>query len=418
MTATLPATFRALRHRNFRLFLFGQLVSLTGSWMQSLAQSWLVWRLSESAFLLGLVGFCQMGPVLVLGLVGGLAADRYDRHRIVLLTQAAALLQAGLLAGLTLTHLVTVPSVLALALLLGVINAFDMPGRQSLLVQLVAREDLPNGIALNSSVFNGTRIVGPAIAGFVVGHWGEGACFAINAASYVAVLGALLAMRVERRPPSAGPARPWAQLKAGFAYASATPHVRLLLLLMAACGAFGISYLSFLPAVAGGVLKSDARGLGILMACAGGGALAAALVLARRRDLRGLRTGVPVCAAAFGALLVSFAFSRSFALSALLVAALGFAMMAQMAGTNTLLQSLVPDELRGRLMSLYTMTVVGTSPVGALVMGRASSWVGLPAVLAAGGVVVLLSGLALILPLRRALAGRSTPAAVPGGAGV
>jgi predicted MFS family arabinose efflux permease len=187
--------------------------------------------------------------------------------------------------------------------------------------------------------------------------------------------------------------------------------VRLLLLLMSISGAFGISYLAFLPAVAGGVLKSDARGLGILMACAGGGALAATLVLARRQDLRGMRTGVPVAAALFGGLLLAFSLSRSFVLSATLVAALGFAMMSQMAGTNTILQSLVPDELRGRVMSLYTMTVVGTSPLGALVIGRLSSWYGLPHVLAAGGATVMLAGLALVFPLRRALAGRTAPAA-------
>lgn len=399
----MPATLRALRHRNFRLFFAGQAVSLVGAWMQSLAQGWLVWRLSESTFLLGAVGFCQMGPVLVLGLAGGLAADRYDRRRIVLVTQTAALLQAGLLAVLTLAGSITVRQVLALALAAGVINAFDLPGRQSLLVQLVEREDLLNAIALNSGVFNGARIIGPALAGFVVGLWGEGVCFALNAVSYLAVLAGLLAVRLPARAPATEPPRPWHRLREGFAYAAGTPHVRVLLAGMAISGVFGISYLSFLPAIAGDVLHIGASGLGMLMASAGAGALTAALTLARRQDTRGLRTVVPVATAGLGALLVAFAWSQSAAASALLVAGLGFCMMAEMAGTNTLLQAHVPDTVRGRLMSLYTITVVGTAPFGALALGRVAAVAGLRPVLAAGGAVVLAAGLALLVPLRRSL---------------
>jgi MFS family permease len=396
-------TIRALRHRNFRLFFFGQLVSLVGSWMQSLAQGWLVWRLSGSTFLLGVVGFCQMAPVLVLGLIGGVVADRFDRHRIVIATQAAALVQATLLATVTLSGTVQVWHVMALALLLGTINAFDMPGRQAFLVQMVERADLANAIALNSSIFNGARIVGPALAGIVVRLWGEGVCFAMNAVSYLAVLGSLLAMRLPARSAPAQGGDAWSRVGEGLRYAWDTPHVRALLSLMAVTGFFGISYISFLPAYAGGLLGSDAGGLGLLMSFAGLGALAAAMVMAQRSGTSGLERTVPATALGFGICLAAFSFSESLALSCVLITGVAFCMMMQMAGTNTLLQSLVPDALRGRLMSLYTVTFIGMSPIGSLVMGRVSSSLGLRPVLAGGAVLVVLGGVAFYGPLYRSV---------------
>ncbi len=286
LSSALSRTLRALRHRNFRLFFFGQMVSLTGSWMQGLAQGWLVWRLTQSTFLLGLVGFAQLAPVLLLGLVGGVAADRFERRRIVLATQVVALAQSVALAALTLSGRITVGQVLALATVMGVVNAFDFPGRQSLISELVEREDLGNAIALNSTIFNGARIVGPSLAGAIVAAWGEGTCFAINAVSYLAVIASLLAMRFPARPAAAARDGAWRGLLEGVAYARRTPHVRALLGLVALTSVFGMSYLSFLPAFAGGVLERGPGGLGLLMGSVGAGAVVGALSLAWRRGIR------------------------------------------------------------------------------------------------------------------------------------
>jgi MFS family permease len=394
-------TLRALKHRNFRLFFFGQLTSLTGSWMQSLAQGWLVWRLTHSAWLLGLVGFFQMAPVLFLGLLGGVAADRFDRHRIVIATQTAALIQSVILAALTLAGVITVWEILALAAVLGVVNAFDMPGRQAFLVQMVGREDLGNAIALNSSIFNGARIVGPAIAGFVVSRWGEGACFAVNAVTFLAVLASLFAMRLEKRTAARPPGGTWQRLQEGFAYSWRTPHVRALLTLVTVTSLFAFPYIVFLPALAGGVLNRDATGLGILMTFSGVGALSGALVLAHREGIRGLGRLTGHMAMAFGAALVLFGYSSDFWLSCFALALVGFFMMCQMAATNTLLQSLVPEDLRGRLMSLYVITFVGVAPVGSLIMGKVAERVGVQAAIMGGGLVTVVAGLVFRLSVPR-----------------
>lgn len=386
-------TLRALRHRNFQLFFFGQLTSLVGSWMQSLAQGWLVWRLTHSAWLLGLVGFFQMIPVLLLGLIGGVVADRFDRHKVVTATQSAALVQAVILTALTLSGSITVWEIMALAALLGVINAFDMPGRQAFLVQMVGKDDLGNAIALNSSIFNGARIVGPAVAGFVVARWGEGVCFLVNAVSFLAVLASLLAMRVPKLEIRRREGGTWARLREGFAYSWKTPHVRALLSLVTLTSLFALPYSVFLPALAGGVLKRGASGLGVLMTSAGLGALLGALSIAHREGIRGLGRLTGDMAMAFGAALTAFGFSTNFWLSCFLLACIGFFMMCQMAATNTLLQSLVPEELRGRLVSLYVITFVGMAPIGSLVMGRVAAATGVQEVLVAGGLVTLAGGL-------------------------
>ena len=390
ISAALSRTLRALRHRNFRLFFFGQLVSLTGSWMQGLAQGWLVWRLTQSTFLLGLVGFAQLAPVLVLGFVGGVAADRFERRRIVLATQIVALVQSATLAALTLSGRIAVWQVLVLATVLGVVNAFDFPGRQSLLSDLVDREDLGNAIALNSTIFNGARIVGPSLAGAIVARWGEGVCFALNAVSYLAVIASLLAIRVAARPAAAGAgAGAWKGFLEGLAYARRTPHVRALLALVALTSIFGMSYLSFLPAFAGGVLGRGPEGLGMLMASVGAGAIVGALTLAWRHGIRGLDGVVFRHALIFGSAVLVFSLSRSFPLSCAAVAAAGYGAMVQMAACNTLLQALVPDALRGRLMSLYTVVFAGLMPLGSLSIGFATRWAPLPATLSACSLVVL-----------------------------
>ncbi len=389
-------TLRALRHRNFRLFFFGQLVSLIGTWMQSLAQGWLVWRLSHSAWLLGLVGFCQMAPVLFLGLLGGILADRFDRHRMVIATQSAALVQSVLLAALTLTGAITVWQIMALALLLGVVNAFDMPIRQAFLVQMVGREDLGNAIALNSSIFNGARIIGPAVAGLVVARWGEGMCFSLNAVSFLAVLASLIAMRLDKRPLPRPEGNTGQRLAEGFSYAWRTPHVRVLLSLMMVTSLFAFPFTSFLPALVGGVLHQGAGGLGTLMTCSGIGALLGALAVARREGIRGMGRLVGTTGAGFGLFLMAFGLSRSFWLSCALILAVGFCMMIQMASTNTLLQSLVPEELRGRLMSLYTVTFVGVAPIGSLLLGWLAHYLKIQWVLVGGGAITAAAGVVFI----------------------
>jgi MFS family permease len=394
ISAALSRTLRALRHRNFRLFFFGQLVSLTGAWMQGLAQGWLVWRLTQSTFLLGLVGFAQLAPVLLLGFVGGVAADRFERRRIVLATQLVALVQSATLAALTLSGHVTVWQVLALATLLGLVNAFDFPGRQSLISELVEREDLGNAIALNSTIFNGARIVGPSLAGAIVARWGEGVCFALNAVSYLVVIASLLAMRFPARGAAGARGGAWAGFLEGVAYARRTPHVRALLALVALTSIFGMSYLSFLPAFAGGVLGRGPEGLGLLMASVGTGAIVGALSLAWRHGICGLDGVVFRHALIFGAAVLVFSLSRSFPLSCAAVAAAGYGAMVQMAACNTLLQALVPDALRGRLMSLYTVVFAGLMPLGSLAIGFASRWTPLPATLSACSLLVLAAAIA------------------------
>ncbi|MBP7146737.1 MAG: MFS transporter [Acidobacteria bacterium] len=383
---------RSLRHRNFRLFLLGQVVSLTGTWMQSLAQGWLVWRLTHSAWLLGVVGFAQMGPVLVLGLVGGLAADRFDRWRLVVCTQCASLLQAASLATLVLSGHIAVGHVLALAAVLGAINAFDMPARQAFLVQMVGPEDLPNAIALNSTTFNGARVVGPSLAGLVVAAWGEGVCFALNAVTYAAVIGSLFAMRLPKRAQRHGREGAVRRLSRGLAYAWHTPHVRALLSLTAVSSIFGMSYNAFVPAFAGEVLHRDARGLGVLMGSIGVGAMLGALLMAARQGIHGLARTLGAMAVLFGAAITTFGLSRTFGLSCAAVAVVGFSMVVQLAGTNTLLQSLVPDDMRGRLMSFYTVVFVGFAPIGSLLQGRLAAAIGVQHAVVIGGAITMLAG--------------------------
>ncbi len=368
--------------------------------MQNLAQGWLVWRLGGSPWLLGLVGFAQSFPVLLLGLLGGWAADRFDRHRLVMLMQTASLVPSVVLAALTLSGAVQIWHVIVLAAFLGAVNAFDMPARQAFLVRMVGLEDLGNAIALNSSIFNGARIVGPAVAGLVTGLWGEGACFALNALSFGAVLASLAAMRLDRERRRSGPGA-WHQIREGLAYAWRTPHTRALLGLITATSLLGLPYSALLPAIAGGVLGTDARGLGLLMSCAGIGSLAGALSMARRASLKGLGRHAGLMASLFGATLALFALSERFALSAALLVVLGFCFMSQMAAVNTLLQSLVPEPLRGRLMSLYVVTFVGMTPLGSLAMGHFSSRFGVQEVLFAGGVLTLVSAMAFLAHLPR-----------------
>jgi MFS family permease len=383
------ATFRALRHYNFRLFFGGQLVSLVGTWMQSVAQSWLVYRLTGSPLLLGLVGFANQAPIFLLATVGGAIADRRARRDVLVVTQTTSMMLAFALAALTLSGVVRPWEVFALAASLGAVNAFDIPARQAFVVEMVGKEDLPNAIALNSSMFNGARILGPSIAGLLVAAIGEGWCFFANGVSFVAVVAALMAIRVPKRKIPAATSRPFAHAAEGFQFVWRTTPVRAILLLLGITSATGMPYAVLMPIFADRVLHAGARGLGTLMGASGVGALAGALALASRESVRGLGRWVAISAATFGFALVLFSQSRRLWLSELLVMPVGAGMMVQMAASNTLVQTMTPDHLRGRVMAVYAMMFMGMAPVGALLAGAAATRLGAPATVGIGGLVAM-----------------------------
>ncbi|HVO71743.1 MAG TPA: MFS transporter, partial [Aggregatilineaceae bacterium] len=385
-------TLRALRHRNFRLFFGGQIVSLTGTWMQSVAQAWLVYRLTGSSFLLGAVGFAGQFPVFLVAPFGGIAADRANRQRLVIATQAASMILAAILAWLTLTHRVDKWHVLVLAGLLGVVNAFDIPARQSFLIDMVGKEDLMNAIALNSSMFNGARVVGPAVAGILVARIGEGWCFGVNAISYIAVIAGLMMMKVKcpRRSTSDSPL---ADIVEGFRWVYSTRIIRTLLVLLGLVSLVGMPYTVLMPIFADKILHGGARGLGILMGATGVGALLGALTLASRTGVKGLGRLVAWSCGGFGVGLILFAFSRWFWISTVLLLPVGYSIMLQMACSNTLIQTMVPDRLRGRVMALYSMMFMGMAPFGALFGGTVADRLGAPMTVAVGGLASVIGAI-------------------------
>ncbi len=385
---------RALRHRNFRLFTIGQTLSLVGTWMQQVAVSWLVYRLTGSAFLLGLVAFVSQGPVFLLSPLAGVLADRHDKRTIVLVTQTVMMVQAFLLAGLVLTQRATVGWIIPLMAVLGAATGFDIPARQAFLVEMVGdRDDLPNAIALNSSMFNAARLVGPAIAGLLVAAVGEGLCILVNAVSYVAVLVALLAMRLPERGPR-GHATPVLEgLTEGFRYAYGFQPMRSILQLVAFVSLVAVPTSVLLPVIATKVLGGGAGTLGFLVAAQGLGALAGALYLASRSSVRGLSGVIVWSAALFGASLIVVGISRLHVLSLAGLALSGFGMMVQMASSNTVLQTIVDDDKRGRIMSLYSMAYTGVSPLGSLLVGAAAGAIGAPVAIALGGIGCLIATL-------------------------
>ena len=394
-TASSPkwaTTLRALRHRNFQLFFGGQLLSLTGTWMQTTAQAWLVYRMTNSALLLGSVGFASQIPVFLVAPIGGITADRRNRQHLVIATQTASMILAGILAWLTLTGRVQVWHIFVLAALLGVVNAFDIPGRQSFLVDMVGKEDLMNAIALNSSMFNGARVIGPAIAGILVARIGEGWCFAANAISYIAVIVGLLLMKV-LSPPRASKQSPIEDIIEGFRWVNHTKVIRALLLLIGLVSLVGMPYTVLMPVFADKVLHGGARELGILMGATGVGALFGALTLAAKTGVTGLGRWVAITCATLGISLFLFSFSTSFWLSAALLLPAGYSMMLQMACSNTLIQTMVPDQLRGRVMSLYSMMFMGMAPFGAFFGGALAHRIGAPITVASGGVACVIGAI-------------------------
>ena len=385
----LPSVLRSLHHRNYQLFFGGQLISLTGTWMQTVAQSWLVYRLTGSAVLLGFVGFSSQIPVFLLAPVGGSAADRYNRRRILVATQTAAMLLAFILAALTLSGRVQVWHVFVLAAFLGVVNAFDLPTRQAFVADMVGREDLINAIALNSTMFNGARMIGPAVAGLLIDTIGEGWCFLANGVSYLAVIAGLLMMSMTVRTRVPLPGSALASIIEGFRYVKRTGPIRALLLLLGLVSLVGMPYTVLMPIFADQILHGGPRGLGILVSAIGFGALAGALTLAAKKGIRGLNSWVALSAAGFGVSLIMFSLSRSFWLSAALLLPVGFSVMVEMASSNTLIQSLVPDSLRGRVMAVYSMMFMGMAPLGSLLAGALAQHLGAPATVAVGGVVCM-----------------------------
>jgi MFS family permease len=391
--ASLSVTLRALRHRNFRIFTIGQTVSLIGTWMQQVAVGWLVYRMTESALLLGVVGFVSQGPGFLIAPFAGELADRYNKRRMVIVTQSVMMVQALVLAALILSGHVTIGWIVVLMAILGAATGFDIPTRQSFIIEMVDdRADLPNAIALNSSIFNAARLVGPAIAGFAIAALGEGWVILLNGISYIAVLAGLLSMRMPPRPHPRHHGAVLRRMGEGFAYAFGFEPIRAVLALVATVSLLGVPFSVLLPIMATDVLEGGPGTLGLLMSATGFGALAGALFLASRRTIVGLGRVIVFCAVLFGASLMAFAVSRWLVLSLPLLALAGFGMMAQMASSNTVLQTVVDDDKRGRVMSFYTMAFTGTAPIGSLLLGVLASSFGAPLAIALGGGVCIIAG--------------------------
>jgi len=396
----LSHAWRALRHRNFRLFISGQTVSLIGTWMTRIATSWLVYRLTGSALLLGTIGFVGQIPTFLFAPIAGVWVDRSNRHKVLLVTQALLMAQALTLAILTLTHTITVPILLVLSALQGFINAFDMPARQSFIIRMVEdRSDLPNAIAINSSMVNVTRLIGPSIAGILIAITGEGLCFLIDGLSYSAVLLSLFLMHVSPEKQLSGRSSALTQLKEGWSYVSHSRPVRAILLLFAVVSLMGMPYLVLMPIFAAQILHGGAHTMGFLMAASGIGALVSSLWLTTLRNPAGLERMIPFAALTFALGLLGFALSTNFWLSMLLVMVAGAGMILGLAASNTVIQTIVPEQMRGRVMSYYTMAFIGMAPFGSLLAGSMAHKLGAPHTVLINGSIVLVAALIFFLRL-------------------
>ena len=386
--------WRALRHRNFQLFFVGQSISVIGTWMTRLATSWLVYRLTHSALLLGVVTFAGQIVSFALGPFAGVWVERLNRRKLLVWTQAAAAIQSLAMAALTLAHVITLWEVVALAALQGVINAFDMPGRQSFLVQMVDdRNDLSNAIAINSSMANGARLIGPAIAGLVIGAFGEGWCFLIDGISYFAVVASLLLMRIKPQEIRRGAASMFEQIGEGWEYVRSFSPIRTILLLFALVSLMGYPYAVLLPLFAGQILHGGAYTLGWLTAASGIGALVSGLSLAARKSVVGLTRMIQIAVSMLGFALILFGLSRALWLSLVLMVFVGFGLMQGASVSNTIVQSLVPEDKRARVMSYYTMAFFGAAPFGSLLAGALAHQIGAPYTVMLTGAVCVLGSL-------------------------
>jgi len=389
--AGLSHVWRALRHRNFRLFFGGQTISLIGTWMTRVATSWLVYRLTKSSLLLGTVGFAGQIPTFLLAPLAGVIVDRIDRRRVLVWTQTLAMVQSLLLAWLTLSHRINIGEVLALSAMQGVINAFDMPGRQSFMIRMVEdRADLSNAIAINSSMVNAARLLGPSLAGLLIAVTNEGWCFLVDGVSYIAVIASLLMMRITHDAPRHQGATMMEQLRQGWDYVAESLPIRSILTLFALISLMGWPFMVLMPIFAAQVLHGGPHTLGFLMGAVGLGSLISALFLAARRSVRGLLKVIPTGAALFGIGLVAFGFSHSIWLSIPLMFVTGYGMLLGITTSNTILQTLVDEKMRGRVMSYYTMAFVGMAPFGSLLAGALAHAIGAPR-------TVIISGIACII---------------------
>jgi MFS family permease len=385
-----------MQHRNFQLFIGGQLVSLIGTWMQTTAQQWLVYKLTGSVVLLGVLAFANQIPMLFLASVGGYVGDRYNRHRGVIATQTTSMVLAFVLAGLTLTNRIDTWELIVIAFLTGIVNAFDVPIRQSFFVHMVGKEDLPNAIALNSSIFNGARVVGPALAGIAITWLGEGWCFFVNGLSFVAVIVALLMMRLERTPMKKSSESPLKSFLQGFRFAMRDVPIRSSLLLLSLLSFFGLQTAVFLPFYAREILHGQAQTFALLMSVAGVGAFLGAFHFAARTEYSGLARWIAITCTTAAIGIIIFSQARTFWLSALTLFFVGYAGTSQMAATNTLVQNRVPDELRSRVMAVYATMFMGVQPIGALIAGGVAKKIGAPYTLALFGCFVLAGALFFI----------------------
>jgi MFS family permease len=388
---SLKLIFRALSHRNYRLFFGGQGISLIGTWMQQIAMSWLVYRLTGSALLLGVVGFTSRIPTFLLASLAGVLADRWNRHRVLVITQTLSMIQAMILAILVLTGAIAVWHIIFLSLSLGLINALDIPTRQSFVVDMIEkREDLGNAIALNSSIVNGARLIGPSVAGMLIATLGEGMCFLLNGLSFIAVIFALLAMKITPKKREAQSSKVFQGLKEGFSYAFGFAPIRSVLLLLGLVSLMGMPFAVLMPIFAEKILHGGPQALGFLSGATGVGAIAGSIYLASRKSVLGLGRIIVISSNLFGIGLIGFSLSRLFWLSLLMMLLIGFGMMVEMASSNTVLQTIVEEDKRGRIMSFYTMAFMGMVPFGSLLAGTLANNIGAPNTVMIGGVACIL----------------------------
>jgi MFS family permease len=381
---------RALRSRNYRLFFGGQTVSLVGTWMTRIATAWLVYRLTHSATLLGVASFAGQIPAFVLSPIAGVWVDRWNRHRTLVVTQVLSMVQSLALAGLALAGIINIHEIIWLAVFQGFINAFDMPARQAFVVQMVERrEDLGNAIALNSSMVNAARLIGPAVAGVLIGAVGEGWCFLADGISYIAVIVSLLLMKITAQPVRVGERRVMEELSEGWRYVSRSAPIRSILLLLGFSSLTGMQYTVLMPLFASNILHGGAHTLGFLTAAAGVGALGGAASLAMRKSVLGLGRRIAFTSALFGVSLIGFGSSRVLWLSLVVLIVVGFATMQQMAASNTILQTIVDDEKRGRVMAFYSMAFQGMAPFGSLLAGGLAALIGAPYTVMTGGIACI-----------------------------
>jgi MFS family permease len=388
---SLKLIFRALSHRNYRLFFGGQGISLIGTWMQQIAMSWLVYRLTDSALLLGVVGFTSRIPTFLLASLAGVLADRWNRHRVLVITQTLSMIQAMILAILVLTGAIAVWHIIFLSLSLGLINALDIPTRQSFVVDMIEkREDLGNAIALNSSIVNGARLIGPSVAGMLIATLGEGMCFLLNGLSFIAVIFALLAMKITPKKREAQSSKVFQGLKEGFSYAFGFAPIRSVLLLLGLVSLMGMPFTVLMPIFAEKILHGGPQALGFLSGATGVGAIAGSIYLASRKSVLGLGRIIVISSNLFGIGLIGFSLSRLFWLSLLMMLLTGFGMMVEMASSNTVLQTIVEEDKRGRIMGFYTMAFMGMVPFGSLLAGTLANNIGAPNTVMIGGVACIL----------------------------